>query len=186
MIILLFGVSNIGKTTTGCKLAEHLGCRFYDLDDEVRKFYHVTLEEFVTSGTLSERDKKRGNVLQMIMAYPHDKVIAVSPIYYSSNFNRHITGENVLAIELQDSPLNIFDRLVFSDENDVIYKDDAYKNLHKKYYISDIKKDITYYKRSFSKIANKFQMNNDSVERVIERLIDSYGLMTLPSPESHY
>lgn len=35
--------------------------------------------------------------------------------------------ENVIAIELQDSKEHIFERLVFSDENDNAYKDDEYK-----------------------------------------------------------
>lgn len=37
MKILIFGVSNVGKTTTGEILANKLGYKFYDLDDEVKK-----------------------------------------------------------------------------------------------------------------------------------------------------
>ena len=175
--ILLFGVSNVGKTTIGENLAQRLGYTFYDLDEEVKKYYDTSLEEFVKMGILNERDKKRGQVLSKIMECSLDKVIAIAPIYYSVNFNKHIPGEGVLAIELQDLPENIFERLVFSDENDVTYKDDEYKNLHRKHYISEIKKDRTYFKRSFSKIKNKFQINNDSVETVVERIIKEYGLM---------
>lgn len=32
--ILLFGVSNVGKTTTGKIVAEKLGCSFYGIDGE--------------------------------------------------------------------------------------------------------------------------------------------------------
>ena len=113
------------------------------------------------------------------MDNPLDIVFAISPIYYASNFNKYILGEDVLAIELQDLPENIWKRLVFSDENDVIYKDDKHKNLHKKYYISEIKKDQTCYKRSFSKVKNKFNINNDSVEIVIERILKEYNLMAI-------
>lgn len=52
MTIYLFGVSNVGKTTTGELLAEKLGYVFYDLDEEVKKYFNVTLEEFVNTGTL--------------------------------------------------------------------------------------------------------------------------------------
>jgi len=103
-------------------------------------------------------------------------VFAISPIYYAVNFNKYVSQEDVLAIELQDTPENIFDRLVFSDENDVIYQDDDYKNQHKKHYISDIKKDITWYKKSFSKITNKFFVNSDPVEMVVDRIIKEYQL----------
>ena len=34
MKILLFGVSNVGKTTIGTMLAKQLGYSYYDLDEE--------------------------------------------------------------------------------------------------------------------------------------------------------
>ena len=37
MNILLFGISNVGKSSTGKVLAQSLGFDFYDLDDEVKK-----------------------------------------------------------------------------------------------------------------------------------------------------
>ena len=46
MIILLFGVTNVGKTTTGRILASKLNYTFYDLDEVVKKYYHATLEQF--------------------------------------------------------------------------------------------------------------------------------------------
>ena len=174
--ILLFGISNVGKTTVGIHLAQRLGYAFFDLEDEVKKYYMPTLEAFVNSDIRHTRDKKRGQVIREIMANPEDKVFAISPIYYAVNFNKYVSQEDVLAIELQDTPENIFDRLVFSDENDVIYQDDDYKNQHKKHYISDIKKDITWYKKSFSKITNKFFVNSDPVEMVVDRIIKAYQL----------
>ncbi|SDB15113.1 shikimate kinase, partial [Butyrivibrio sp. INlla16] len=59
MNILLFGISNIGKSSTGKVLANNLGFDFYDLDDEVKKAFGITLEEFVNTGILKERDYKR-------------------------------------------------------------------------------------------------------------------------------
>lgn len=58
-----------------------------------------------------------------------------------------------------------------------MYKDDDYKNLHRKYYISEIKKDQSWYKRSFAKVENKSHINNDTVEMVVERIIKEYNLM---------
>lgn len=142
----------------------------------MKKHYVTTLEEFVKMGTLIERDQKRGLVIGKIMENTLDKVLSVSPIYNASSFNQYISGKDVMAIELQDLPENIFQRLVFSDENDEICEDDEYKNLHKEYYISEIKKDIACYKSSFSKVENKFHMNNDSVEIVLDRIIKDYHL----------
>ncbi|MDO4548099.1 MAG: shikimate kinase [Clostridia bacterium] len=174
---MLFGVTNVGKTTIGKLLAEKLGYKFYDLDEEVKRYYSTTLEDFVNSDILNTRDKKRGAVIKLIMMDDSDKVFAICPIYYSSNFNRYIAREDVLAIELRDSPGNIFDRIVFSDKNDVVYTDDEYKYAHAAYYLKDIKKDITYYKRSFSKIKNKFDMDGDPPQVVTDRIIELYGLV---------
>lgn len=80
MTILIFGVSNVGKTTIGEKLAQRLGYVFYDLDEEVKKYYDTTLEVFVNMGTLNERDKKRGLVISAIMENSADKIIAISPV----------------------------------------------------------------------------------------------------------
>lgn len=176
MTIFLFGVSNVGKTTTGELLARKLGYDFYDLDEEVKKYYNTTLEDFVHTGNLEERDWKRGRVIDMVMEKGGNKVFAITPISYPTNFNQYLVCKDVLAIELQDSPEHIFDRLVFSDENDYVYKDDEYKNAHKDYYILDIQKDIWAYASSFLGVKNKFYMNNDSPKRVVERIMKEYEL----------
>lgn len=61
MIILLFGVSNVGKSTVG-------------------------KEEFVKRGTIQERDKKRGDIIRCLVEDKADKVIAITPMscIYSS------------------------------------------------------------------------------------------------------
>lgn len=37
MLIMLFGIVNVGKTVTGEKLAEKLNYTFLDLDEEIKK-----------------------------------------------------------------------------------------------------------------------------------------------------
>ena len=98
-------------------------------------------------------------------------VIAVSPIYNARNFNSLLDLEQVIAIELQDSEEHIFERLVFSDEKDNVYKDDAYKEEHKDYYIKDIHEDIVFARGVFKKIENKYFINNRSVDQVVDELM---------------
>lgn len=177
MTIYLFGVSNVGKTTTGELLAEKLGYVFYDLDDEVKRYYDMTLEAFVNTGRLEERDKKRSAVLRKIAEDTREKVVAVAPITYINYMNGLIRQKDVLAIELRDTPENIFDRLVFSDENDVIYRDDEYKYAHMSYYMNDIKEDIQHYGRVWSELVkNKFDMQGEAPSAVVDRLIDEFEL----------
>ena len=47
MKILLFGVSNVGKTTVGKLLSEKLAFGFYDLDEEIKTYYGISLEEWL-------------------------------------------------------------------------------------------------------------------------------------------
>ncbi len=175
MIIMLFGITNVGKTSAGRKMAELLNIDFFDLDEEVKKFYNMTLEQFVNQDFRHTRDQKRGIVLESIVGNSSkDKVIAVCPIYYSRNFSKFLKREDVIAIELQDTPENIFDRLVFSDENDNIYEDEEYKYEHYNEYINDIKEDRIYYREAFKHIENKYFMDGKGIEAVAKDLIEKY------------
>lgn len=173
MIILLFGITNVGKTVTGEKLAEKLNYSFIDMDEELKKRFQTTLEIFMKDHPFPyERGQIKGNLLKDLLKENKDNiVIAVTVIYYSEFFDSFLDMENVIAIELQDSKEHIYDRLVFSDENDIIYKDDLYKEEHKDYYMNDIQEDILYAENLFRKIKNKYFMNNQSVDEVVDGLI---------------
>lgn len=178
MKILLFGISNVGKTAIGTILAKELEYSFYDLDEEVKKEFQMTLEEFVHTENLRWRDQKRGRIIKKIISKEENMVFVISPISYTDNFGKRITEDDILSIELVDTPANIFDRLVFSDIDDTIYKDDDYKNQRRDYYMSDIKADFEWYGNVYSKIGikNRFEMNNDSPKTAVKRLIKEYGL----------
>ena len=105
-------------------------------------------------------------------------VFVISPISYTDNFGKRITEDDILSIELVDTPANIFDRLVFSDIDDTIYKDDDYKNQHRDYYMADIQADLEWYGSVYSQIGitNKFEINNEPPEIAVKRLIMEYGL----------
>ena len=111
---------------------------FYDLDEEVKKEFQMTLEEFVHIENLRWRDPKRGRIIKKILSKEENMFFVISPISYTDNFGKRITEDNILSIELVDTPANIFDRLVFSDTDDTIYKDDDYKNQCRDYYIKHV------------------------------------------------
>lgn len=177
MIILLFGVSNVGKTVTGMKLAGKLQYTFFDMDEEIKRRFQLTLEEFMKKNPWPhERYKVKGDILKKIIQENKDNiVIAVSPIYEARNFNSLFKLENVLPIELQDSAEHIFQRLVFSDENDNVYVDNEYKEAHKKYYMKEIREDIAYVRQTFKKIKWKYFVDNKPVEQVASELYEMLG-----------
>lgn len=80
-----------------------------------------------------------------------------------------------MPIELQDSAKHIFQRLVFSDENDNIYVDKEYKEAHKEYYMKEIREDILYVKQTFKKIKWKYFVDNKPVEQVVSELYEMLG-----------
>lgn len=176
MTILLFGVSNVGKTTVGELLAEQLDYEFYDLDEEVKKHLNITLEEFVSTGTLFERDQIRCQLIHSLVFQKNNQVISITPLSYIQNIHSLFFNPSVLSIELSDSAENIFNRLVFSDENDTIYKDDDYKNKHKRHYISEIKEDLKWYGSVYRDVQYHFCMNGISPEKVVQELISEYHL----------
>ena len=44
MRVFIAGVSCVGKTSIGAILASRLGCRFYDLDLEIERFFKTSIE----------------------------------------------------------------------------------------------------------------------------------------------
>lgn len=176
MNILLFGVSNVGKSVSGRLLSDHLNYTFYDLDDEVKKDQNTTLEEFVSTGTLLERDALRCRILDHLVCKAENKVIAVTPLSYIEDIRYLFSSPDVISIELTDSAENIFDRLVFSDENDVVYKDDDYKNRHKNHYLEEIQADLNWYGSVYSDIRNRFDISGMTPEKAVTEMIDRFHL----------
>lgn len=146
------------------------------MDDEIKQEYNITLEEFVSTDTLQERDKKRCRLLRTLVNKFGDKLIAVTPLSYVGAIIPIISSPDVLSIELIDTPQNIFIRLVFSDENDVIYKYDDYKNAHKDHYLADIQEDLSWYGSVYQNITNNFLIDDNLPEKVADEIIYLYHL----------
>lgn len=172
MKILLFGITNVGKTTIGKMLSEELKYSYDDLDDEIKKQYK-SINNFKNEYPYDyDRHKKRSKILlDMINKYQNNVVIAVSPIFYEKFLVPILEQPNILAIELQDSPEYIVDRLQYADEDDNVYPLIIKTKVEKQYYIKEIKADIRYYKKIYKRIENKFSMQGETPENVIKRLV---------------
>ena len=145
MNILIFGVSNVGKSTIGALLAERLEYKFFDIDEEIKSKYKTTLTEFTRTGTVSSRDLKRSQIVKQIIRKNENTVIAVSPVSYVEHFMKILRSDDVFSLVIADSPENIYNRIIFSDDEDNVYKDDEYRDAHRDYYLNEIKKDIRHY-----------------------------------------
>ena len=171
MKILLFGITNVGKSTIGKLLSEKLNYEFDDLDEEIKR-RHGKIDAFMNKYPWTyERHKERGKIVSDIVnKYEDNVVIAVSSIFYVRCFSKLLEDENILGVELQDKPENILKRLVYADEDDNVFPIEITTEKERKYYLSEIKKDITFFKRIYAKITNKFDMNGEDPETVTERL----------------
>ena len=101
---------------------------------------------------------------------------AITSISYPDYFKEILKRDDVLAIELKDTVENIYNRLIFSDENDHIYVDDEYKNAHRDYYLSEIYKDRVWYGSVYTIIEAKYDMMGQSPEDVADGIIKKFHL----------
>lgn len=120
-----------------------------------------------------ERDQKRSYMIELLTRKEGNKVIAVPPIYYTRYYSIRLKKipEAVTKIEIQDTPENIYKRLIFTDENDQEYIDDEYKKQHEKEYMKSIKNDISGYKAAFSKIEHKIDISGKDAEEAADYII---------------
>lgn len=171
MKILLFGVTNVGKSTIGKMLSKKMKYDFDDLDEEIKRRYG-RIDDFQREYPWDyERHKKKGEILkEIINQYEDNVVISVSAIFYSRFFNRTIDDEKILAIELRDKPENIVNRLVYADENDKIHKL-KFEDIEELYYLQEIQKDIAYYKKIYSKIKYKFDIDGRTANEATKELV---------------
>ena len=151
MCIFLTGVSCVGKTTIGKKLAELLDVNFFDLDDEVEIFFNMSIErlqsKFITIRSFRDEAAK---VLVHLLNQPEseDSVIALPPSGLMGGYLRVIKKTSGITAVITDKPENIFKRIKFFDiDSRPIEKELSPKE--KKLYLREIKKDITYFGKSY-------------------------------------
>lgn len=152
--LLIWGVSNVGKTTIGRELSKRLNCKFYDIDDEIIKIYG-SIDNFQEEypNCYDRFDKKEEIMLDIINREKEEFIMVVSPIF-STSVVENLLHTDTKSVEIIDTPEAIYDRLIF-DGNDAL----EYKEKHKKYYMQEIKWDQT---ASYNLLANIPKVNIDN------------------------
>jgi shikimate kinase len=153
MRVLLTGVSCVGKTTIGGKLASLLGVPFFDLDREVEAFYESSLARLQRRyRTMNAYRGKASRVLKAILSRPYaqDCVIALPPSGLMVPYWNVVKEARATVVVVQDDPGNILKRIVFyDDESRRIQKELTDADL--KHYLDEIAKDTRYFARSYAK-----------------------------------
>ena len=85
-----------------------------------------------------------------------------------------IKKSGATVFELKDTPRNILDRIVFYDEDSNLMEKDLTED-EKRYYLSEIKKDISYYRKFYKRAHYHVDISGLDVEdsvKKLEQLID--------------
>ena len=118
MKVFLAGVSCVGKTTIGAKLASLLGYPFFDLDHEIETFFGKPLER-LQAECLSKHAfrKKARQALGHLLAQDQTEncVVALPPSGLMGEYPRLIKKAGGIAVVLEDTPENILARITFYD-----------------------------------------------------------------------
>lgn len=176
MIIYLVGISCVGKTTIGKMLAQNIGFTFFDLDEEIQKYYKKPIERIQHECFSMTEYRKKGNiVLDDLLSSNIHSVISGTPsglkFSYLQVYKKHKRNKDLYSIFINDSFENILDRLTFydKDSNPITELMDESK---KKRYLKKIKADYNYFKDSYNRADFKIDIKNVCLEDIPKMVID--------------
>ena len=165
MKYILFGVSCVGKTTLGKLIAETLGYEFSDTDERIREIYGRSIDFQNQFPFVYERDRRKAEILSFLLDSVSDNcILSYMPCWYARPLNGILNRRDTVGIRLVDSPDNIFDRLIYTDDNDQLLPDDGYKEKHASRIIRDIKGDCKAMNKAMINIPLIFDINGRSAE----------------------
>jgi shikimate kinase len=153
MKVLLTGIACVGKSTIGAELASLLEVPFFDLDTEVEAFYGDSIPRLQARWlTMTNYRRKASRVLSEVLSRSDATqcVIALPPSGLRPPYWNVVKGSGSTVVVLRDDPANILDRIVFYDDDSRPIQKELTPD-ERELYLDDIKKDMRYFARSYSK-----------------------------------
>lgn len=178
MRIFLTGIACVGKSTIGAKLAELLGCRFFDLDQETEEFFGTSLTRLRRRLlTVHSYREEAAKALVHVLTPPEsqDCVIALSPSGLMGGYWRVVKKAEGTTVVLRDEPENILDRIRFYDD-DSRPIDKHLTEKEKRLYLREIKKDMTYFRKAYERADMQIDisgLNADEAAAKVKRSVES-------------
>ena len=153
MRIFLTGVSCVGKTTVGAKLATLLSRPFFDLDHEIESFFSIPIERLQGKClTMYAFRQEAAKALTHLLKREEsgEAVIALPPSGLMDNYWRVVKRAKGTIVVLTDDAANILKRITFYDkDSNPIAKHVTEKE--KPLYLKEIEKAITYFNRTYKR-----------------------------------
>ncbi|MCP4290039.1 MAG: hypothetical protein GY792_37440 [Gammaproteobacteria bacterium] len=173
MRVFLTGVSCVGKTTVGLRLAELMGLSFFDLDMEIEQFFGMSIERLQQKYLMPHDFRKEAaKALSNILDKPESRqaVIALPPSGLMGGYLAVIKKTQGLKVALLDRPERILGRVVFYDV-DSRRMDKRLTNEERPLYLKEIKKDITYFKKSYTRADLQVSIEDMDVEQAAHHIL---------------
>jgi shikimate kinase len=179
--ILITGVSCVGKSTIGRRLAEILDYAFYDLDLELERHFHMPISRLkALSLTGYSFRQKASRVLGRILHENCDRnlIVALPPSGLLDWYWKVIKKHGAIVVVLSDIPENILWRIVFYDDDSNRIEKELDER-ERAFYLREIRKDIAYFRRFHGKANFHFELSGagvaESTEKVKAALEDYCG-----------
>jgi shikimate kinase len=190
MRIFLTGVSCVGKTEIGEKLAELLDVNFFDLDDEVERFFNTSIErlqnKFLT--IRSFRDEAAKALVQLLnLPESQDSFIALPPSGLMGGYLRVIKKTSGITAVITDKPENILKRISFFDIDSRPIKKKLSPR-EQKLYLREIKKDITYFGKSYHRANLQVDisgLNQEQAALKVKEAVEEFSEWNFNPAERH-
>jgi len=185
MRIFLAGVSCVGKTTIGARLAGLLEYRFFDLDVEIERFFGTSIER-LRSRYLTSHDFRlaASQALKDILSREDscNCVIALPPSGLLGGYWKIVSRtRDATIVALRDTGENILGRVTFYDIDSRLVPMNL-TDLEKTLYLREINGDIAYFSRSFRRAHVSVDIAGCSPEEASRKVRDALTPALLKDP----
>jgi shikimate kinase len=182
MRIFVAGISCVGKTTVGAKLADLLDYQFFDLDVEIERFFETSIERlrrrFLTSHDFRVAASQ---ALKDVLSREDNNncVIALPPSGLMGGYRKVVSKtHDAIIVVLKDTPENVLKRITFYD----IDSRPIERNLtdpEKRLYIREIRRDVAYFGRSFQRAHVSVDITGCSPDEASHKIKETLWLALL-------
>jgi shikimate kinase len=185
MRIFLAGVSCVGKTTIGARLAGLLEYRFFDLDVEIERFFGTSIER-LRNRHLTSHDFRlvASQALKDVLSRQDscNCVIALPPSGLLGGYWKVVNEtRDATIVVLRDTAENILGRITFYDIDSrrvPMSLTDREKGL----YLREIRRDIAYFSRSFLRARVSVNIAGCSPDEASRKVKDALTPALLKDP----
>jgi shikimate kinase len=178
--VFLTGVSCVGKTTVGMKLAKLLSVAFFDVDEEIEAFFGTTIERlqsrFVTMHSF-RNEAAKALIHVMTRLDSRDSVIALPPSGLVGAYWQAVKKSTGITVALHDRPENILERITFYDVDSKPIERDLTRD-EKQLYLREIRKDIAYFAKTYERAHLNVDISGMDVDAAARKVKETLDVFT--------